>query len=345
MAININKSDGYAEGNYLTFSTKYDKPPLVSIIVPVYNSEKYIEDTLKSCLSQTYTNIELVIVNDGSTDNSENVILAFNDCRIKYYKIDNSGACEARNYGISKASGQLFQFLDHDDVLDPNKLTIQVTQYKQFGKKYIYSAEMGTVSATVRRVDEGYELYKKDFTPLSYYNTVLNQFGKYMTTGVWLVPACLIKSTYGWDKRSGLNDDGEYFMRVILNSEGIIFCPKSVFFFRRDVQNSLSKQFNNKDVYIKWLYSYQSYTKHFLKYLEYSYAKELAWKALSIYYCNSYPKYPDLLRDCRNEMKKLGYKRPAAHGGDVFIKTAKIIGVMNALRFWYLKSLIKTLIK
>lgn len=311
--------------------------PLVSIIIPIYNSEIYIADTVLSCIYQSYENIEIILVNDGSTDKTEEEIFKLTDNRIKYFKIQNIGACEARNFGISKAKGQLYQFLDHDDLIEKDKLMHQVKCYEKNGDNYIYSGTMGSVSDEIRTIDEGYELYQKDFSASQYYETKLNQFAKDITTGAWLVPLKLVKSTNGWDSNAGLNDDGEYFMRIILNSAGIIFCKEAVFYFRRDVPNSLSKQFNSKDVYIKWLFSYQSYVKHFLQKFENPIAKQLSWKALSVYYIGSYPYYPDLLEQCKAQMNELGYKHPFATGGKGFLIVAKILGVEIALRLWHYK--------
>ena len=311
---------------------------LVSIIIPIYNSEIYIADTILSCINQSYKNIEIILINDGSTDKTEEEVFKFTDNRIKYFKIQNNGACEARNFGISKAQGQLYQFLDHDDLIENDKLRHQVKCYEKNGDDYIYSGTMGSVSGNNRTIDEGYELYQKNFSPESYFETKLSHFGKDITTGAWLVPSKLVKSTSGWDSNAGLNDDGEYFMRIILNAAGIIFCKEAIFYFRRDVPNSLSKQFNSKDVYIKWLFSYQSFVKHFLEKFEDSIAKKLGWKALSVYYCSSYPYYPDLLTQCKAQMNELGYKNPFATGSSLFLLIAQFLGTENALKILLYKN-------
>lgn len=104
---------------------------LVSIIIPVYNSEKYIEQTLRSCLSQSYTNIELVIINDGSNDISEKIIFHtikdISSNRIKYLYQNNEGLCAARNKGIALAEGYFVLFLDSDDLLFPNSIQLLVS--------------------------------------------------------------------------------------------------------------------------------------------------------------------------------------------------------------------------
>lgn len=104
---------------------KIDK--LVSVITPVYNSEKYIAGTIKSVLSQTYNNWEMLIVDDCSNDNTLGVIKEFKDPRIKYFRLDeNAGAAVARNKALEKAKGKYIAFLDADDMWKPEKLEKQV---------------------------------------------------------------------------------------------------------------------------------------------------------------------------------------------------------------------------
>lgn len=100
---------------------------LISIITPVYNSEKYIGDTIKSVLAQTYSNWEMLIVDDCSKDNTEQVVKQFNDPRIKYFKLkSNSGAAVARNEALEKAQGKIIAFLDADDMWKSEKLEKQL---------------------------------------------------------------------------------------------------------------------------------------------------------------------------------------------------------------------------
>lgn len=100
---------------------------LVSIITPVYNSEKYISDTINSVLAQTYTNWEMLIADDCSSDNSAQIIKTYTDSRIKYFKLEtNSGAAIARNKALEKAKGNYIAFLDSDDAWKPEKLEKQL---------------------------------------------------------------------------------------------------------------------------------------------------------------------------------------------------------------------------
>lgn len=92
--------------------------PLVSIIVPIYNGELYIQKCLDSILVQTYKNIEVVIINDGSTDGSINYLEKYSDERIRYFNIENQGVSVARNYGIDKSNGEYLLFIDVDDYVN-----------------------------------------------------------------------------------------------------------------------------------------------------------------------------------------------------------------------------------
>lgn len=313
---------------------------LVSIIIPAYNCENYVEETINSCLQQTYKNLEIVIVNDGSTDKTEELILSFKDTRIKYYKIKNSGPCYARNFGIAKATGILFQFLDGDDVLDHNKLELQVKNYEAYGDDYVYTGVMGMIMGNQRKLEADYDFYYRNLGVEEYFKEMFNHFGKYLTTGIWLIPRTLIEKTHGWDERVRINNDGEYFTRIILCSAGLIFCPEAIFYYRRDVPMSVSKQLSikSKDIYESWLYSYSCYVKYFLRTFNPKTAKELGRKALSVYYCNSYPHYPELLAECKSQLWNLGYRSPSPHGGKAFKLLSKLIGVGNALRLRTLKD-------
>lgn len=110
---------------------KYD---LISVIIPVYNNENYFERCIKSVIEQTYFNTEIIIINDCSIDNVENIILKYKelDKRIKYYKnTKNEGVGYTRNCGISKFTGKYIYFLDSDDYIENNCLEILYKNIKE----------------------------------------------------------------------------------------------------------------------------------------------------------------------------------------------------------------------
>ena len=113
---------------------------LVSIIMPSYNTAQYISDSINSVLSQTYENWELIIVDDCSTDNSIEVIKAFEDSRIILLKNQkNSGAALSRNYALREAKGKWIAFLDSDDIWLPNKLSDQIEYMENNNYHFSYT--------------------------------------------------------------------------------------------------------------------------------------------------------------------------------------------------------------
>lgn len=99
--------------------------PLVSIIIPVYNGEKYVKEAIDSALNQTYKNIEVIVINDGSTDKTDEIILSFGD-KVKYIKKENGGVSSALNIGLNEMRGEYFSWLSHDDMYSPTKIEKQI---------------------------------------------------------------------------------------------------------------------------------------------------------------------------------------------------------------------------
>ena len=115
--------------------------PLVSIIVPIYNVEKYLKRCIDSILDQTFKDFELILVNDGSTDNSEDICKEYEakDKRIKYFYQDNSGVSKARNKGIENSCGKYIQFIDSDDYVDEIFLDVIVNRFRKDNSDIVFS--------------------------------------------------------------------------------------------------------------------------------------------------------------------------------------------------------------
>jgi glycosyltransferase involved in cell wall biosynthesis len=102
---------------------------LVSVIIPVFNAEKYVAEAIRSVLSQTYKNVELICINDKSTDNSLSILESFGNKIILINNEDNRGTAESRNKGIRLARGEFLAFIDNDDIWESNKLEVQMNQF------------------------------------------------------------------------------------------------------------------------------------------------------------------------------------------------------------------------
>lgn len=129
--------------------TQSIKPPTVSVIIPTYNRANLIGKPIRSILSQSYQNFEIIVVDDCSTDDTEQAISSFNDPRIRYLRHqNNSGAAVARNTGIDNSTGDYIAFLDSDDEWLPEKLAKQLNLFQQCG------SDVGFIYTGLAAVDE-----------------------------------------------------------------------------------------------------------------------------------------------------------------------------------------------
>jgi glycosyltransferase involved in cell wall biosynthesis len=112
--------------------------PLVSVVIPVFNASKWISETISSVLDQDYPNVEVVVIDDGSTDDSSDIINQYTN-KVKYFYKSNGGQGSARNIGIQKSNGKYIAFIDADDLWAKNKLSIQVEILERTRLKWIYS--------------------------------------------------------------------------------------------------------------------------------------------------------------------------------------------------------------
>src|SRR5436309_14667644 len=119
--------------------------PLVSVVIPVYNGERYLADAIQSVLDQTYRNFEVIVVDDGSTDRSAEIAKRFGEA-VRYVYRTNGGVCKARNAGIAAARGAYIAFLDQDDLWLHDKLAAQVAyldSHPEAGAVYCQCQVMG----------------------------------------------------------------------------------------------------------------------------------------------------------------------------------------------------------
>ena len=137
-------------------SFNLDRNSLISIILPVYNAEKYIERALKSLINQSYKNIEVLCIDDGSKDNSYNIIKEFKDEKIKLFRQENSGPAKARNVGLSNSKGEYIMFCDADDWYEPNMCELMLETIIKQNVDFVIcdSNIINTHSSNIRRKGE-----------------------------------------------------------------------------------------------------------------------------------------------------------------------------------------------
>lgn len=222
-----------------------DNGPLVSIIMPCYNAEKFIASAIRSVLLQTYSDFELVIVNDGSTDNSKKVIKSFSDPRIVYREQQNKGQDAALNAGFAESRGGFIKYMDADDVISERMIELQVKLLEQQPNAVAYSEWYRFFGEHPASVDEEKKMwYWQNMDPIDF--LTVDQDGPMLQCGIMMMSRELVKQAGGWDERLILYNDTEFFTRIILASEGIVFTRGARLFYRSGTSTSLSVQQSRK---------------------------------------------------------------------------------------------------
>lgn len=215
----------------------------ISIIMPVYNKEKYLYKSIKSILNQTYENFELIIVNDGSTDNSSSICHKFEqeDSRIKVIDIENNGVSNARNIGIKNANGQYIQFIDADDYIDKYMLEdlvnlsekyntdIIITEIKKVDLKSNKSKEILLPFSGLKSIDDMMDNFAQVQKETGIYGCVSNKFIRKS-----------IIDEYGlkFDKRLWLAEDLDFYLELYKYVTNVYFCNKAYYYYVQEAENS-----------------------------------------------------------------------------------------------------------
>jgi glycosyltransferase involved in cell wall biosynthesis len=239
--------------------------PLVSILIPAYNAVRWIADSIRSALEQTWPRKEIIIVDDGSADQTLSIARQFASNGVLVVTQPNQGASAARNKALSLCQGDYIQWLDADDLLSPDKIAAQMkVAEKCQSKRTLLSSAWGYFIWRVNKVSFVPTSLWSDLSPLEWLIRKMGQ-NLHMQTATWLVSRELTEVAGPWDIRLWKDNDGEYFCRVILASNGIRFVPEAKTFYRMSSCNSvthigrsskkLESQFLSMQLHVKYLRS------------------------------------------------------------------------------------------
>ena len=305
-------------------------PTLVSILIPVYNAEAFVAETIQSALSQTWPAKEIIVVDDGSTDESLETLKSFGLAGIKLIEQENRGASAARNRALAEAQGEFIQFLDADDLLAPNKIEVQMAR--------LSSEPPGRVAASAW--GRFYDLPENTvFTPEPVWTDsnaidwLINSWlgGGMMPCHAWLTPRSVADQAGPWDETLGANDDGEYFTRVLLNSSGVTFCEDARVYYRSGLSQSLSlgaKPNSHESIY-------RSLELCASRLLAREDSERTRGACAAQYQRFIYDVYPDslnLVRQAEEKVRELGGSHLKPGGGQLFQLTSKTLGWKTARR-------------
>lgn len=278
---------------------------LVSILIPCYNAENWLGETIESALAQTWLRKEVIIVDDGSTDKSLHVAKQYESKMVKVISQENQGAAAARNKAFKHAQGDYIQWLDADDLLAPDKMEQQLKRIHGGAEhRILLSSSWGKFYYRQEKAQFTPHHLWADLEPVEWLIIKFNE-NVYMNPAAWLVSRKLSDVAGPWNEKLSQDDDGEYFARVVAASEKITFVPEAKCYYRKSNPRSLSRDLSRKGC--ESLYLSLSLCINHLRSLEDSRRTRAACLQLLQDNLRSfYPDHTDILKKTNDLAKELG---------------------------------------
>lgn len=210
--------------------------PLISVIIPVYNCEKYISDAIDSVMAQNYQNLEIIVIDDGSTDNTANIVKNRNST--KYIFQQNAGPASARNKGICSASGELIAFIDSDDLWPENKLGMQLIEFQD-------DKDSEVIMGRIKYVELP-DAVKRNMMRLDSDNTF-----KYINLGAGLFKKSVFEKVGLFNEDFRFWEDLDWFLRAYENGISIKFIDQAAMIYRVHSDNMSNDRNQANHYFIK----------------------------------------------------------------------------------------------
>ncbi|MEM6821188.1 MAG: glycosyltransferase family 2 protein [Verrucomicrobiota bacterium] len=289
--------------------------PLVSIIIPCFNGERWLKQAVESAVNQQGITCEVFIVDDCSTDNSSTLAKSLASKNVQVIQQpNNQGASAARNEGLNRAQGEFIQYLDADDFLSLDKIEAQLKTLSDSDGALLVTCPIiffkdGSDPKT-GQYDASLPHAGDHDDPLDFLLRLygVDAPGSMIQTSQWLIPRDVASRAGPWDTALTLDDDGEYFARIVLASQGVRYSPEGRVYYRKhEQQNSLSGSWRHKHSFMaSGLLAMDKKLKH-LK--AHSPGDSRIDRALTQSYLEwgltAYPRYPDLSKRALSTAEKL----------------------------------------
>jgi glycosyltransferase involved in cell wall biosynthesis len=310
--------------------------PLVSIIVPAYNASRWLEACLVSALEQSHKACEVIVVDDGSSDDSLSIAERFRSRGVIVVSQTNGGASAARNRALSLARGEFIQYLDADDLLAPDKIERQLAALRPHDRRSVASCEW------VRFTDQPPagilppQSIWRDMSAIDF--LVACAMEELMFPPIaWLIPRAVCDVAGGWDPALSLNDDGEYMSRVLAASAGIVFVESARAFYRSGNAGSYASQRSRKAAESE-LRAWEQTVATMLQLEESPRVRLAAATGFQRIEAAWFGRCDDVVARAAEKEQEFGGGRYQFDGGPLFRSAAKLVGWKSAMRLRRLKE-------
>jgi len=307
---------------------------LVSIIIPVYNKAAFVEETILSALGQTYPYTEIILINDGSTDDSLKILKRYQQKdphKIILIDQENQGVSKATNRGIKESKGEYIQFLDADDILSPDKIQRQIDLIKDNEKDVVASCEWLMFKDNIDDcVHIPYGVFENFDSGLDLLLQFWNKQEMHQP-GIYLTHRTLIEQAGPWNELLSINQDGEFFCRVLLRAGKIKYAERGKVYYRTPGESNVSQQ-KSKKAWCSLLDSLQCYERETLKVEDSPRVRKALKKIYQKFIYDVFPAHPELVAQAESYIENLGIAEKTYIGGPKFQILSKYLGFKNALR-------------
>jgi glycosyltransferase involved in cell wall biosynthesis len=304
---------------------------LVSVVMSAYNADKWIESALESVLAQTYAPLEIIIVNDGSTDQTAAILGSYQESHgIRVITQVNQGQSAALNNGFAISKGCYVKFFDSDDIMSPETIECQVSALEMNPGKLAYGTWgrfRNDPSEAVFAPHPGWH----DSAPIDWIVETWTDTEPMYQCGLFLIPRELVDRAGAWDSRLGLVNDFEFFTRLILNSKGLVFTPDARLYYRSFLAASLSGQRSAKAI-ASGVLSCQLAVQYLIAAENSVRTRRVAADILMSFVFSFYPAYPERAAQLIAQADKLGGSSLLPGGDRIFRMVSIVLGWRVALR-------------
>ena len=281
---------------------------LVSILIPAYNKEQWISQTIESALGQTWPSKEIIVLDDGSKDRTLIIARQYERKSVKVITQENVGACITRNKLLEFAQGEYIQFLDADDLLHPQKIEHQMQRANMLqGKRLLLTCPFGRFHhKTTKAIFKPDSLWK-NLSPNEWILARIRD-NVWMNPTVWLVDRTLCSDAGPWDPRlakSG-DDDGEYIIRVAEWADTIEFVEEAKCYYRIGNPGTLNWKMGSSESLDSLFLSIELCIGHLLRVENSERSRSACLKYLQRWYFNFYPERIQLVEKANSIAVKLG---------------------------------------
>ena len=306
--------------------------PLVSICMSAYNAEGHVAGALDSALAQTWDNLEIIIVDDGSTDETGLVVDRYDEQHDEVTAVhqENQGHSAGMNRAYAESSGEMIKFFDADDLISQDMIERQVNRLNG-SRTHVASAEWARFYDVPSEATFEPETVWRDMAPADWLVMACGNTRPMMQCAIFLIPRPVFENAGGWDEQLALINDFEFFTRLLLQSEGIRFTAGARLYYRSGIEGNMSGM-NTREAIESEHRSLLLGTQHLLDYEDTPGTRRVVANTLQDFIHRRYPDHPDLRAEMKKRVEELGGSDLRPSGPPGFEVLRPIVGWKMARR-------------